>query len=121
MKNNDYALFDLFASQAPKEIPHWFDPEPLHESKPQEPSSDKYAKQHDPDGKNGLLRSLNSWKYDSYNFDSKTESIGRTFQDMMENYYTEKAIWENKNQIARYFQWRWYYAQQMLKERQNWI
>ena len=114
-------LLDFFASQAPTEIPAWFDPEPLHDSKPQEPISVyQFAKDHDPTGEYGLYSTLSDWFRDPcYDFSEGT--MERKFQDIIENYWAEKAIWDNNNQIARYFKWRWYYAQQMLKERQNWI
>ena len=33
----------------------------------------------------------------------------------------DAADWQLTDYNARYFQWRWYYAQQMLKERENWL
>ena len=33
----------------------------------------------------------------------------------------EVSEWHEKDSRTRYFQWRWYYAQQMLKERENWL
>jgi len=112
-------LLDFFAGQAPNEIPAWFDPEPLHDSKPKVPTTTyDFAKKHDPSDKDGLHKTISDWYRDPcFDFDKGT--IERKFQDLMEDYYTDLAIWQNNNQMARYFQWRWYYAKMMLDEREK--
>jgi len=120
--NKGMTLLDFFASQAPKEIPPWFNPEPLHDSKPKQPTDAyTFAKEHDPTGKEGLYAKLSGWLQDPC-FDFSTNgSIEKTFQDLIENYRMEKETWDNNNQVARYFIWRWYYAHKMLAEREHWI
>ena len=114
-------LFDYFAGQAPNEIPPWFEPEPLHDSKPQQQTDAyKFSKLNDPTGEHGMYQRLCEWLKDPC-FDFEERMIERKFQDLIEDYYTDLAIWQNNNQIARYFKWRYYYAQQMLKERKKWI
>ncbi|MFX0135461.1 MAG: hypothetical protein ACFFDN_17590 [Candidatus Hodarchaeota archaeon] len=116
-------LLDFFASQAPNEIPEWFEHKEL--SKPESFNEYKFIKENDPDGDlrlNDILAYQDDPEFNEF-VEPTAEANG-----LINDIYKHRKIAENKylewmkaNQRFRYFQWRWYYAKMMLQERQNWI
>lgn len=107
---------DYFAAHAPDEIPLWFKPEPL--KRPLKPNPDPVIA--------GLAKSwLKDPCYDFPSiFDQESGEYSTEYRRIAEAF--EKAIsdWNEENRRIdrleserRYFQWRWYYAEQMLEHR----
>jgi hypothetical protein len=103
---NGYIRLHLFAMFAPAEIPEWFTGiKPAYEG-PAYPDKDALTRDD--------LKIVNAWLGDPI-FDLPEhlkwwESKFEAWQEAQSDY--RKDCW-----IARYFQWRWWYAEQMLEHR----
>lgn len=99
-------LRDYLAAHAPAEIPDWFSHVEPPKDYPPAPRWMDAPKEH-----HELLR---SWLNDGC-FDLPDEL--RWFQDEMTAHRTGRDAWHKQNDAARYFQWRYAYADAMLAHR----
>src|SRR6185369_16843545 len=96
---------EYFAACAPEEIPNWF--KAIETGKPKAP--DSYRSLPDDSPHKELLT---QWHGDPI-FDLPEEL--KWYQEKWEAYWNEKSDWEKENARSRYFQWRWYFADQMIE------
>lgn len=95
---------DYAALRAPAEIPNWF----IHTRKP-EPMAPAL-----PVGKE---KEAQDWIADGcFDFSPETDPVLYQFQEEYGRYETALADWSAGNLEARYFQWRFYYADMMIAE-----
>jgi len=94
---------DYFAAHAPAEIPSWFAHEQPKRDLPPMPDYRKL----DPAHQDIAL----DWQRDGC-FDLPEEIAW--FGKEVEAHREAKADWDDANYAARFFQWRWYYADMMI-------
>lgn len=99
------SLRDYFAARAPGEIPNWFKHvSPVKDFKPL-PSWQELPLKED-------QNQVRDWMSDGcYDLPDNLS----WFQEAFVKYRAAYAVWEEADKIARYFQWRWYYADTMLQ------
>lgn len=97
---------EYFAAHAP-EVPDWFE----HKTAPfpKEPKSWIDMAPDDP-----FKEEARQW-YQDRSYDIASEEL-QWFQQAWENFWEERHIWNKQDKANRYFQWRYYYADMMLKE-----
>lgn len=114
-------LRDYFAARAPAEIPEWFEhqPEtvphilPIYRALEMQPG---YAQLSEDDKERARAWLTDgSWDIDNESVATIAGSAGRAIDASREA--RESA--ERRNEIARYFAWRWYYADAMLARREQ--
>jgi hypothetical protein len=94
---------EFFASQAPEEIPNWFNHEPpARTHKNCEDDINKLCDVHQ--------KEVRDWQRDPC-FDLSEEL--HWLQVKIEKYWDDESEWKDKNIQERYFQWRIFYATQM--------
>lgn len=106
-------LFYHYAGLAPQQIPDWFKhqaPEKTHHKKP--PSWDDKELQISPTQRDRLK----AWQDDPC-FDLEEDL--KYFQDAVDDWYKDEAEWERRNKESRYFQWRGYYAENLITHLNN--
>lgn len=66
----------------------------------------------------------NTWDDDTYKLDTGVDAVPHEFKDAVALqralylvYISELEYWQNDYDKERYFQWRWYYADEMLIKR----
>lgn len=103
------SLRDYFATKAPADIPSWFKYEPPTEL----PSI--------PDFRNELPRELHSeWEgLGDWLDDHEVDPAVLAFRDRHESALEARDQWLRARETGRYFAWRWYYADAMLRARES--
>jgi glycine/D-amino acid oxidase-like deaminating enzyme len=99
-----------FAANAPTEIPRWF--EPILEPKPTAPKAWDQMKWENEEDK-GWVR---DWHRDPI-FDLPEHLSW--YQKQWDAHNEVRRDWEKKYEQQRFFQWRWFYAEQMLNSEPN--
>lgn len=93
---------ELFAKDAPNEVPHWF--ESRHEAAPKRPLIPKNLREEQ-------KKELQSWLRDPCWY---LQDDLKFFQDAHYKYNEDKRKWDLKTEEERYFQWRIYFADQLI-------
>jgi hypothetical protein len=103
-------LREYFAVRAPQEIPDWFKGPALRAIKlpvPDAAIADEAAEwNRDP-----------CYDLDGVFDDGERQRLAREYSDAMNNYGSEIVAAQAEMEVARYFAWRWHYADMMLAAR----
>jgi hypothetical protein len=102
-------LLDYFAARAPIDIPDWFKHREPEYTVPPRPNYMALATKEHQD-------IALDWQRDPC-FDLPEELAW--FGEMMKTYRNAIAERDELNRVARFFQWRWYYANAMIAEREH--
>lgn len=102
------SLREYFAAHAPTEIPAWFHYTKPPKDFPKHPSLDEIST----DENDPHRREVDSWLQDPI-YDLPEEL--QWFANKVKAHYDGKECWEQAAQRARYFQWRWAYADAMIE------
>jgi hypothetical protein len=97
---------EFFACNAPVEIPSWFEHVAPKNTISEMYNADDITNEED-------KKEIKAWLYDPI-YDLPEHL--KWFSDRIEEISHERAAYEVKNNAARYFQWRVYYAEQLLAE-----
>lgn len=116
----EHELRDDLAKSAPNEIPSWFkgvEPEKIEspayyadEEYNDHPTKNEMRKWHLSNGPGGSFQFV----------DIDTKGI-EDYVRKWTNYWKETYESERKAKEETYFKWRYYYADQMIKERRRWL
>lgn len=97
---------EIFTNSAPTEIPEWFPYKPV--TKEIKPRPDWTTIENEEDS-----QICKSWIHDPC-FDLPEHL--KWFQDGFDKYFDESSALELQNKIQKYFQWRTFYADNLIKE-----
>jgi hypothetical protein len=100
------SIRDHFAARAPLEIPEWFVHVPPPKNFPDQPKVDDAPKKHQ--------QQLRDWIHDG-TYDLSAELA--YFQVAWNAHIKARDEWKERDEAARYIQWRWHYADLMLAAR----
>lgn len=116
--NDGMSQRDYFAARAPTEIPHWFAHDetplpwilPVHTALELQPGFAELS----PEGK----ATLSEWVRDgSWDLDDLLAPIGEAANKAISESRKNREQAEEEREAARYFAWRWHYADAMLRWR----
>ena len=135
MSGKGASFRDMFAHSAPSNIPDWFKPSDM----PAKPSEvlhpDVLFGVYNPENEDDSdeIRAkmyeyydfkTNTWNDQQYLKDTGVQAVPHEFKNAVEIQYNayiiylqELEVWQLDYDKERYFQWRWYYADEMLIER----
>jgi hypothetical protein len=100
---------EFFACNAPVDIPGWF----TYSPPPDKPIEDAtWLRIENVDDRKYFIEWLKDGDYDLPDHLKK-------FKEEYDNYHNDLDDWRKKDWAARYFQWRRYYAEQLLNELSN--
>jgi hypothetical protein len=102
--NYGMSLIQYFCAHAPEDIPGWYQHEPPPKNLPPLPSLSEITDLQDQD-------EVRQWERDPI-FDLQEHL--KWYSDKFETHYEAVARYNAENIQARYFQWRFYYAKEML-------
>lgn len=101
------SLREYFAARAPAEIPEWFGGPPVRNVArpycPSEIASEVAEWLRDP-----------CYDLDGVFDDEPRQQMAKAYQDATNQYDQEVVVAQGEQVIARYYAWRWHYADQML-------
>lgn len=97
---------EYFAGLAPETIPDWF--EGTYPEKPTAPQAWTSLPDSDPNKK-----ALQAWHWDPI-YDLPDEL--QWYQRAWSKFWSDERNWETENRKIRYFQWRVFYSEALLKE-----
>lgn len=109
---NKNADLKFFAAHAPTDIPEWFKHiEPPKDKVPPAPDANVLPER--------PRQSFVSWRQDPCYELGASSSFPELadFEKAQNKHWEAIKEWRSKNQAARYFQWRWFYAGQMVLNR----
>jgi hypothetical protein len=96
---------EFFACNAPADIPGWFKHTPPDIKVTERPDWRDIEPKADRD-------IVGAWIEDGQDLPDRL----KWFSEQMEAHRNERGLFEHANNVAKYFQWRRYYAEQLLKE-----
>lgn len=103
MTDNNSKL-EFFACNAPTDIPSWFEHTPPEKNVSKKPRQDDIENEED-------RKIIKCWQVDPcYDLPDHL----KWYSDKLDKAWEEESAYERKNTEARYFQWRRYYAEQLL-------
>ena len=114
-------LRQYFAATAPANVPEWF--KHKHAPRPKVPSGDVFVPVHLA-GRAPELQSLaDAWRGDPCYDLRQVEGLWteeeldalEEYEGRWTRYWEERDYWRGDDERARYFQWRWYYADRMVE------
>jgi hypothetical protein len=109
MTHNEMGLLDRLAAHAPVEIPDWFEHEEPPKGFPGMPSVAGLSGQDRVDAE--------CYLEDACDLPDHLKWFG----EQVRAHLAGRRQWKLENEARRYFEWRWHYAEMMLKTRRKYL